>query len=156
MAEPAVIGHEVVRGILGRHPALHREAVLHDLRLIPQADLRIAQRPALRDEDLRLDQIVAGDLLGDSVLDLNARIDLDEVELAGIDIEEELDGGRVVDAGGPADGEGGVPERLADLVVEVRRRRQFDDLLMAALQRAVALEEMDQTAMLIAEELDLD
>ena len=46
------------------------------------------------DPDLRLDQIDAGDALGDGVLDLDARIDLDEVELAGVGILQELDGSR--------------------------------------------------------------
>ena len=80
------------------------------LRLIAQADLRIGQRPALGDEDLRLDHVEAGDLLGDGVLDLDARIDLDEVELAAVDIDEELDGAGVVEPHGPADGQGGVED----------------------------------------------
>jgi hypothetical protein len=39
---------------------------------------------ALRDQDLRLDDVDAGDLLGHRVLDLDARVDLDEVELARV------------------------------------------------------------------------
>ena len=46
---------------------------------------------ALGDADLRLDDVDAGDHLGDGVLDLDARIDLDEVELAGVGIHQELD-----------------------------------------------------------------
>ena len=46
---------------------------------------------ALGDADLRLDDVDAGHLLGDRVLDLDARIDLDEVEGAGIGIHQELD-----------------------------------------------------------------
>ena len=44
VAEPAVIGHELVGRIFGRHPALDREAVLLDFRLIAQADFRIGKR----------------------------------------------------------------------------------------------------------------
>ena len=47
---------------------------------------------ALGDADLRLDDVDAGDLLGHRVLDLDARIDLDEVEFAGVGIHQELDG----------------------------------------------------------------
>ena len=48
--------------------------------LVGQADLRVRQRLALGDQDLALDQVDAGDHLGDGVLDLDARVDLDEVE----------------------------------------------------------------------------
>ena len=40
--------------------------------------------------------------------------------------------------------------------VEVRGRGDLDDLLMPALQRAIALEEMDQVAVLVAEQLHFD
>jgi len=156
MAQPAMIRHEFVGGILGRHPALDGEAVLGDLRLIAHADLRIRERLPLGDQDLRLDQVVAGDLFGDGVLDLDARIDFDEVELAGIDIEEKFDRAGVVKARGATDGEGGVPEGLARGVIEVRGRGQLDDFLMAALQRAIAFEEMDEIAVTVADELNLD
>src|SRR5690606_16356342 len=41
-------------------------------------------------------------------------------------------------------------------IVEVRRRRALDDLLVAALDGAVALEEMHDIAVCIAQNLDLD
>ena len=50
---------------------------------------------ALRDQDLRLDQVDAGDHFGDGVLDLDARVDFDEVELLGVDVVEEFDGAGV-------------------------------------------------------------
>jgi hypothetical protein len=52
---------------------------------------RCCRWSALADADLRLDDVDAGDLLGDRVLDLDARIDLDEVELAGVGVHQELD-----------------------------------------------------------------
>ena len=83
VAEPAIIGHEVVRRVLGRDAALEGEAVRRDRR--PGRPGRSPDRTsgwpwAMR--IWRLDDVVAGDLLGDGVLDLDARIDLDEVELA--------------------------------------------------------------------------
>jgi hypothetical protein len=42
------------------------------------------------------------------------------------------------------------------LLVEQRRRRFLDDLLVAALDRAFALAEIDDVAVLVAEHLDLD
>ena len=80
--------------------------------LVAQADLRIGQRRALGDQDLRFDDVEAGDRFGDGVLDLDARIDLDEVELAGVGVEQELDGAGVVELHGPADGQGGVENAL--------------------------------------------
>ena len=41
--------------------------------------------------DLRLDDVDAGDDFGHRVLDLDARVHLDEVELVGVGIEQELD-----------------------------------------------------------------
>ena len=43
IAQPAVVGQEVVGRVLGRHPALQGVAVGADLRLIAQADLRVAR-----------------------------------------------------------------------------------------------------------------
>ena len=43
------------------------------------------------DEDLAAHEVDAGDHLGDGVLDLDARVDLDEEELAAVDVEQELD-----------------------------------------------------------------
>ena len=53
------------------------------------------QAVAVRDEDLAAHQVDAGDHLGDGVLDLDARVHLDEEELAAIDVDQELDGAGV-------------------------------------------------------------
>ena len=129
---------------------------MRDGGLIAQADFGVGQRPALGDQDLALDDVVAGDLLGDGVLDLDARIDLDEVELAAVGVDEELDGAGVVQADGPADGEGGVEDALAQGGIEIGGGGDLDDLLMAPLHGAIALEEVDQVAVLVAEQLHLD
>ena len=52
--------------------------------------LRERQRLAGGDADLRLDQVDAGDHLGHRMLDLDAGVDLDEVEVVVL-IDEELD-----------------------------------------------------------------
>jgi hypothetical protein len=95
--------------LLARHAALGR------------ADPRAA-----RDADLRLDQIDAGDALGDGVLDLDARIDLDEIELAGVGVLQELDGAGGLVAHGAAD----LQRRLA------QRRRARVSLKNAAGARS--------------------
>ena len=106
------------------------------------------------DADLLVDEVDAGDRLGDRVLDLQARVHLDEIELAVL--VEELDGA----GAGISELGHGVGDDLADLVarglVDRRGRGFLPDLLVAALQRAVALAEMDGVALAVAQHLDLD
>src|SRR5262249_16605212 len=77
VAEPGVVGNEVVPRVLGGDAALKGEAVRPDILLSAQADLHIGQRPALGDKDLAFHDVVTGDDLRDGVLDLDARVDLD-------------------------------------------------------------------------------
>ena len=116
----------------------------------------IADMPAFGDMDLRLDDIDAGDDLGDRMLDLNARIDLDEIEFAGIDIHQEFDRAGIAIICRAADRQRRVAECLAVGIAQIRRRGALDHLLVAALDRAVALEQMHEIAMGIAQQLDLD
>jgi hypothetical protein len=60
----------------------------------------------------------------------------------------------VVDGSGELLGIG--QDLLSDLFVEVRRRRLFDDLLVAALNGAVSLEQVNDVASAVSEQLDLD
>ncbi len=119
-------------------------------------EARVADRGAPGDPDLRLDDVDAGHLLGDGVLDLDARIDLDEVEFAGVGIHQELDGAGAGIVRGVGDGDGVGGQLLPLPGVEIGRGRALDDLLVAALHRAVALEEMDDRAVLVGEDLHLD
>ena len=82
----------------------------------------VGQRLAGGDAELRLDEIDARDLLGDGVLDLDARVALDEEVLAGLGDDQELDGAGVDVAGGAASGDGVGEDPLAQRRVEARRR----------------------------------
>ncbi len=109
--DPAVVGDEVPIGILGRDPALHGDAAAFDAR--PAAGCSsgaLVQPVAVGDEDLAAHEVDAGDHLGDGVLDLDARVDLDEVELAAVDVEQELDRAGVAIADRPAQARGGVAD----------------------------------------------
>ena len=106
--------------------------------------------------DLRLDDIDAGHFLSDRVLDLDARIDLDEVERTRLGIHEEFDS-----AGTDVTGFAGQLQRIARQLlalrgVEIGCRRALHDFLVAALHRAVALEQMHLVAMRVAQHLHLD
>ena len=109
----------------------------------------IRQLLTLRDQDLALHDVDAGDHFGHGVLDLDAGIDLDEIELSGVAVDQELYRPRVL-----------IPHRVTDIVPpgrsaaqlgrQLQGRRQFDYFLMPPLQRAIALEQVYQVAMLIA------
>ncbi len=87
----AVVRHEVVFGIFRGDAALQRVRVDPDVFLARHAALGRADAGAVGDADLCLDQVDAGDAFGHRVLDLDARIDLDEVELAGVGVLQEFD-----------------------------------------------------------------
>ena len=70
--------------------------------------------------------------------------------------EQELERARVLVADRAAGSLGGRLHLLARLRVERGRRRLLDQLLVAALDRALALAESEHAAVLVAEHLDLD
>ncbi len=152
VADAAGVGEEVGEGVLGVDPALDGVA--------PQGDLvlREAQRLAFGHPDHGVHQVQAADQLGDRVLHLQPGVHLQEEEpgALGALLEKELNGAgrRVADLFGEADG--GLAHRLAGLGVEHRRGRLFQQLLVAPLQRAVALAQVDHVAVFVGEDLDLD
>src|SRR6266498_3028243 len=89
------------------------------------------------------------------MLDLQARVDFDEIELAR-GPKNKLDRARVrvTDCAANLDSRGAhLPPQF---FIHRRRRSLLDDLLMAALQRTIALEEMNQIAARVAQDLNLD
>ena len=146
------VGAESVGRVLGGDPALQRSAT-HLHRILLQA--KVFERLAVGDTHLTADQVDVGDLLGDSVLDLDARVHLDEDVVTAL-VEQELDGARVgvVDLSGERDCIGA--NALPQFVGQVGRRGQFDDLLVPALHAAVAFEEVDDVAVRVGKDLHLD
>src|SRR5690606_1298791 len=91
--------------------------------------------------DLLKDEVEAGDHLGHGMLDLEARIHLDEVEFTIL--VQELDGaGAAVLELLHRIGDGGA-DLLALLGIEGGRRGFLEDLLVPTLKRAVALAEVE-------------
>ena len=148
----AGVGTEAVRGVLGGDPALERRAVRHDPVL---AEAEVGQGLAGRDPQLGLDQVDVGDLLGHRVLDLDPRVHLDE-HVAAVGVEQELHGAGVAVADLLREPDRVGAHALAQLRVEVRRRGDLHDLLVAALHRAVPLVEVDHLALAVGEDLHLD
>src|SRR2546422_1025205 len=117
--------------------------------------LRAPQVLARRQPDLLLDQIQAGDALGHRMLHLDAGVHLHEVEVAAL-VEEKLDGPDVVVADLLHRLDGDAAHPLPQLVVQRRRGALFQHLLVPALDRARALAQMDDVAVLVRDDLDLD
>src|SRR6266542_4112718 len=121
------------------------------------AGRRLAERDALArgDPQLLLHQVHVPDELGDRMLDLQARVHLEEVESAAL-VDDELDGTGVRIADLACDGDRRLGQGLALRVLERRCRCLLDDLLMAPLDRAVALAERVDPAVRVREHLHLN
>ena len=89
------------------------------------------------------------------MFDLNTRVDLDEVMPSHL-IDQELSGTRIPVADALRQFDRVRKDRLAHLLRKVGRRCNLDDLLVATLNGAVTLKEMDGVAEGIRKELDLD
>src|SRR5688500_12605135 len=140
---------EVVGRVFGVKARLDRVAFSLQIRL------RERQRAAFSDLDLQPDQVESGDHLGDGMFDLQARVDLNKVELARWR-KNKLDRARVRVTDGAANGDGRLAHLPPQFFIDCGRRAFLDDLLMAALQRTIALEEMNQVPARVAQNLNLD
>ena len=142
-------GEEARERVLGDDARLHRPAA----RLGgPVAE---GERPALGDPDLLGHQVQAGHHLGHRVLDLEPRVDLEKVELAAR-IEDELDRAGAAVARLLRDPAGRGREALAQRGGEGGRRGLLEQLLMAALDRALALAQADHPPRGVGQDLGLD
>ena len=142
-------GQEPLGGVLGVDPALDR---------VPgEAHVLLAERERLAggDQHLLAHEVEAGDELGHRVLDLDAGVHLEE-EVVPVAVEEALDrpGPAVADRPRRVHRDGADP--LAQLRRDRRGRRLLDELLMAPLNRAVPLAEVDDGAVGVREHLHLD
>src|SRR6185369_9805285 len=117
--------------------------------------LREAERFARRDPDLGGHEIEPGQDLGDGVLDLDPAVDLDEEEVAD-GVDQELERPDVLVAGRDGGLDGTFREVRPGRVREGRRRGLLEDLLMPALDGAVALAHVDAVAVSVDRDLDLD
>src|SRR5690606_128449 len=88
---------------------------------------------------LQLDQIEPGDGLGHRVFDLDPRVGFHEYEVAVVLVDQKLDGAQAAITDRRGEGAGGVQQSPAQVGIQPRCRRHFDDLLMTALQAAFPL-----------------
>ncbi len=141
-------GQEAGVGILGHQPGLDRVA--------PHGDGEAVRRQPLaaRDAQLPGDEVLAGHELRDGMLDLEPRVDLQEVR-APVRREQELDRRGPGVAGRHQQPPRGRLQLRLQRGVDVERRRLLEHLLVASLQRAVAQPERGRAALPVAEGLHL-
>ena len=101
-------------------------------------------------------EIDAGDLLGDAVLDLQACIHFEEVELTARVVVHELDSASGLVADASTEALRARAQVLPSPIIDSRRRRFLDDLLIASLHRAISFPERHDVATTIAEDLHFD
>ena len=107
-----------------------------------------------RHAELQLHQVDPGHELGDGMLHLQARVHLQEVEVALL-VHQELQRAGVDVAGGAHGCDGRLAHAPAQPVVQQRGGSLLDDLLVAALHGTLALEEVHGVAVVVAEHLEL-
>ena len=124
----------------------------------------VGQRRATGDEELEADQVESGHLLGHRVLHLQPGVHLQEVGLAvaravavaAAGVEDELDGSGVHVTDGAGGGHRGLGQAGPEGGAHDGRGRLLDDLLVAALDAALPLEQGDGGAVGVGQDLDLD
>ena len=116
--------------------------------------LRQRQSLARGDADLPFDEIETGDHFRHHMLDLEPRVHFDEIEFALGRDELDRAGTAIIDNARRRDR--GFLQFGALRIAEAGRGRFLDQLLVSALDRAIALEEMDDIAVAIREDLHLD
>ena len=110
---------------------------------------------SLGDREHGQDQIDSRRGFGDGVLHLQASVHLQEVEIS-LRVEQVLEGARGEVAERTCAFDAGPAHPFGQLRREHRARCFLDDLLVPTLHRTVALEQMDDVAVLVAEDLDFD
>lgn len=146
------IGAELLSRVFGGDTALDSETASGDA-VLGQAQL--GKGGTSCDLNLSGHNINASDLFSNGVLDLDSRVDLDEV-VAVLLVDKELGGTgiAVVDRLGQLDGVG--KNGISGLYGKVLGRSNLNNLLVATLDGAVTLIQVDNVAMVVTEELDLN
>ena len=140
---------EVAGGILGVHAALDRAAAPLDIGLVQ------AKTVAAGDRDLLGDQVHAGDDLGHRMLDLDPRVHLEEIKRLLL-VDEELHRAGAAIGKALREAYGGLVETATQEFGQSGRGRFLDQFLIATLDRAVPLAQVDHASCAIAENLHLD
>ena len=127
-----------------------------DVFLRRYARFRSTNDGALNQMNLRLDDVNSGDFFSDGMLDLNTRIDFDEVKRPGVNIHQEFDGSSTHIACCISYFQGIFAEFLTLFGIQIRCRCTLDNLLVTSLYGAITFKQVYCIAVCIAENLCLD
>ena len=111
---------------------------------------------ALGDQNLCLHNVDAGDLFGDRMLDLNPGVYFDKIKLFALYIHQKFNGASAFIPDMGANFTSQITNFTALGLAEIWRWGAFNDLLIASLNRAVALVKMIDVAVGISQNLHLD
>ena len=141
------VGNEIWR----RHriPVFFYEAAATRPERVNLENVRRGQFEGIRDE------IATDHGFGDRMFDLEAGVHLEEVGPAIVG-DEELTRARAPISDRVGESQRGVGHPGTEAGVEARRGRLLEDFLVAALERAVPLAEVDPGAEIVEQDLDLD
>src|SRR6266540_1514221 len=137
------------------HRILCVDAALDGVRARHDRVLGALERLAGGEPDLLPEEVEAIDLLGHRVLDLDPGVHLHEV-VAPVLVHEELDRAHVVVGDLPHGSESDLAHLSPQRGRDGRRRRLLEELLVPPLHGALALAEMDDVAVLVGHDLQLD
>ncbi len=108
------------------------------------------------DQNLTAHDVDTGDNFSYGVLYLDAGVHFNEEPFVGVQIVEEFNSAGVVVADGFCNLYGGLAEVVADFVGQADGRGDLNDFLVPPLDRAVALVQVDDVALFVAEDLHFD
>jgi len=153
--DAAGVGGEVGQGVFGGDAALDGVTPGFDGFLGRDADFRGVQGVALSDIDLALDNVDTCGHFGDGVFHLDARVHFDEV-VPVLAVHKEFDGTGVGVLNSAGDFKGVLMKVGSEFGGDAEGRGEFDDFLVAALDGAVSFVEVNDVAVVVAEDLDFD
>lgn len=105
--------------------------------------------------NLSSDDVNTGDLFGNGVLDLDTRVDLNEV-VAVLLVDEEFGCTGVTVLDSFREFEGVRQDGLSDGFLQIGGRGDFDDLLVTSLDRTVSFKEVNAVTLTIGKKLDFN
>mmetsp|Transcript_38226 Transcript_38226/g.74046 ORF Transcript_38226/g.74046 Transcript_38226/m.74046 type:complete len:354 (+) Transcript_38226:2589-3650(+) len=138
--------------VLRRHTALNG-ATRHANGGLLKAKVR--QRVALRDTELRLDDVDTCDFFGDRVLDLETSIHFDEVVMSLL-VHKELTGSGILILGSLREANSIATDGFSHFVCDQRSRCHLDDFLVTSLDGTVTLEQVDNVPVFVTDDLHLN
>ena len=102
------------------------------------------------------DEIDTRHFLRHAMLDLQARVDFEKIEIVGVGIIEKFDCASIGVADALAERDGGLPQRSSRRCGEIRCWCLFNDFLISALCRTVTLAERQNIAFAVSKDLNFD